>query len=676
MSFKLLGSVVLAAILLTVMFTPAHAQPIPDIDQPLAEIHTDKHIYKLDWHPDGSVLAAASDNGLTLYDDSLHTITQRYPGERIYSLSWHPDGTQLVVTHGDNLDIWQWDGVQLTPLTTLEGDNPQINVLWSPDGTRLASVDGSYIRLAASWDATIRFWDTTTWTLTATADGIYQFAQSLPTVNQIAWEPNGAPELLVVGNTIFLQNGEYLIETTSRIRFIDANTGARTRVIPLTVDNLTTAVAWSPSGDQIAVNNSVDMSFYDAVTGNNITAAYTFAQATSISWSPDGRYVIGYTRVYDTVEKKHVFSYANPPLAWVTVVTWHPDGSQIAIGYTEGTIRIEDATLLPGFEMPPTDRADIDQTIGDGDRGSSATIRDIDWSPDGTKIAVGDNTGLVHILEASTGQVLSSVQFGDAIRALAWHPTNNALLAVSSLTRNNYNATVFILNVITGQTVLTIATTAEDIIPLDWSPDGTRLVGATGFIANTVASRDMLVWDTSSGQIVIEASLGRNSVIALAWSPDGNLIASAGIDNMITLWDADTLTVVTELAKDIGLIRSIDWNPDSTQLASAIFFPDKVIYIWDISTGQADLIIPDVGVSEIAWSPDGTKLAVEVSEAEMPIFDPATGEILMVIDQGTTALAIAWSPDGQQLAFGSYVDDITIVRLPTAPEVSPEAEHR
>src|SRR5690242_12970013 len=54
----------------------------------------------------------------------------------------------------------------------------------------------------------------------------------------------------------------------------------------------------------------------------------------------------------------------------------------------------------------------------------------VDWNVTGTQIAVGHHSGLVEVIDSSTGQVLRSFQLSGAIQ-VAWSPQNSDLLAVS-----------------------------------------------------------------------------------------------------------------------------------------------------------------------------------------------------------------------------------------------------
>ena len=191
---RLWASFVIMLIGLMLHPTRVQGQLVPEIDQPLAEITAGNSIYKLDWNYDGQTLAAATSDGLILYDKSLEVVTQLHAGDLIYSVSWHPNGTQLAVTNGNNLEIWQWDGSTLSLITSLQGDNPQIHVLWSPDGSQIATVEG--LKLVEYWVGTIKFWSAATWELVATASGKYEFVESLTTVNQSLGSQTASPKSL------------------------------------------------------------------------------------------------------------------------------------------------------------------------------------------------------------------------------------------------------------------------------------------------------------------------------------------------------------------------------------------------------------------------------------------------------------------------------------------------
>jgi WD40 repeat protein len=76
-------------------------------------------------------------------------------------------------------------------------------------------------------------------------------------------------------------------------------------------------------------------------------------------------------------------------------------------------------------------------------------------------------------------------------------------------------------------------------------------------------------------------------------------------------------------------------------------------------------------VWSLAFSPSGTRLATGSQDRMVRVWNPETGDELLVLRGHTgTVMSLAWSPDGVTLASGSY--DGT-VRLWTAPGVLADA---
>jgi WD40 repeat protein len=99
-------------------------------------------ISALGFSADGLLLSAAGQSGdLTVWDmEAPHpsvALTQPHSGTWIDQLAWHPSQRYLAYGVGSQVQIW--DGVQKTPLTTLDFEKSSVlHLAWHPAGDRLA----------------------------------------------------------------------------------------------------------------------------------------------------------------------------------------------------------------------------------------------------------------------------------------------------------------------------------------------------------------------------------------------------------------------------------------------------------------------------------------------------------------------------------------------------------
>jgi WD40 repeat protein len=148
-------------------------------------------VSSLAWSPDGSTLAAASREGVTLFRDGTPVRTLRERGPLAYGLAWSPDGA-LVAT-GDERAVTLWDVATgaFTELTRESGD--AMSVAFSADGQLLAS---------ASRDGKVRIWDVPSRAFVTTLEGYPAQPRS------VAWSPLGKTPgervLIVAAGTIHL----------------------------------------------------------------------------------------------------------------------------------------------------------------------------------------------------------------------------------------------------------------------------------------------------------------------------------------------------------------------------------------------------------------------------------------------------------------------------------------
>lgn len=300
-----------------------------------------------------------------------------------------------------------------------------------------------------------------------------------------------------------------------------------------------------------------------------------------------------------------------------------------------------------------------------GQTQESSPIQSVAWNNTGTKLAVGYESGLVEIVDASTRQILRSFHLLSVIQ-VSWSPIDSNTLAVSSAELDVPDA-LYILNTATGQQLLTLSD-GDYFDSIGWKPDGSRIAAAVDFTTDPQYFRYVTVWNTVSGNVSLTIPFSPAGIHSLAWSPDGSHIAGGGGDNNVTIWNAETGSVVKTLVGHTYGVWSVSWSPDGSKLTSSGFVFDPTIRVWDVETAEQLLVIPStICTSQVIWSPDGTRLAASIHPPEVRFWDAATGEIIESIPQTSEINTIAWSPDGTKIAVGG-VDGILQIISASSPK--------
>jgi WD40 repeat protein len=167
-------------------------------------------------------------------------------------------------------------------------------------------------------------------------------------------------------------------------------------------------------------------------------------------------------------------------------------------------------------------------------------IRRVAWSPDGTRLAGGDDDGYVYLWNARDGTQQRLAGHGGAVMSVAWSPDGMRLASAGS---GREGGELFVWEAYSGERVQVLAEHPGAASAVTWSPSGKRLIsgGSDGRLR---------WWEVDSGYCVRVQEAHQGTVHALKVSPDGSRLASCGDDGAIMIWDLESGQHLRTLRRD------------------------------------------------------------------------------------------------------------------------------
>jgi WD40 repeat protein len=308
-------------------------------------------------------------------------------------------------------------------------------------------------------------------------------------------------------------------------------------------------------------------------------------------------------------------------------------------------------------------------------------VASIAFSPNGKKLAIGLENGLVQLRNSRTGKTLAS--FNPKVNnstEFAFSPDGKTL-AVGIETRQH--CVIELVSTQTMKSLRTLTLNVSEIDSLAFSPDGKTIAVAADTILgllNLSTDSSIYVPDRAPG----DGNDPEGEATYVSFSANGDWLAVAGSSDEVKLWNVHTEKFVKDaffLPKDRGIPASAE---PAASISTASISPDgglvavggwilglryvsgyqgAAMWLWNTKTGAVTSLIrgtitqsDNTGVADVAFNHQGTLLATGDDTGTIQIRNATNGKVISTSYAPITGYThVSFSPDGKTLASGEWV---------------------
>ena len=596
-------------------------------------------ITSAEFSPDGKFIVTTSDdNTARLWDVRSSKLLRIFHGHLSYvnSAEFSPDGKKIVSTSGDwTARIWDVNtGKILHILKDHEYD--VCSAKFSPDGKTI---------LTTSLDKTAFLWDVATGKLLHKLYDIYsanfssdgKFFVTISSDNTArVWDVVSAKLIHILkvdSGSIFSDGKKILTESSDNItRLYDASTGKIINTLMGHDTEIKHAVFSHDGKSVITVSENHIVSLWNLITGkllNNLIGHKD--NVNSVEFSLDDKTILTYsndesTRLWNAISGKLIHTLDEHE-TWLNSAKFSPDGKTIVTVGRDLGARLWDVNsgkLLQSIILQTY------SDMGCFDYYDYENEEIVCNSPDG-KTAITLNDKLIRIWDVFTDSILYVKEGHYSFQKPIYSKDSKSFVTVSD------SNTVQIWDVATGKILHSLIDNTGEVISVEFSPDGNRIV-----ILHSDHSG--YVWDLTKQNKLYE--IGNRKQLIFKWnaniSPDGKTIATCSSDFTAHIWNtySGKLLHTLKWKKGEASLSHLNWDAKKSIIPFLLYSPDaKTIFtatpdhkaqIWDVNSGKLLMILQgsEANIDYAEYTADGKTIITTSADGKTIFWDATTGKIL------------------------------------------------
>lgn len=283
-------------------------------------------------------------------------------------------------------------------------------------------------------------------------------------------------------------------------------------------------------------------------------------------------------------------------------------------------------------------------------------INDLAFTPDGEILAGAfestDANGSIRFWNLTSNEFLYEFDYGywNEVYSIDFSP-DGSLLAVG----DGYSTDIWDFNSRELLYILKYENHRNNIYSVDFSPNG-KLLASSGW-NNTV-----MIWNVSNGKPMFRLIGHNNSIRSVHFSPDSTKLVSGSEDDTLKIWNVSTGEEIMTLKGHSGDVYSAKFGSRGEIIVSGAWYDSSII--WNSTTGKLlqRLHGCQYGVADLDFSPDGGKIAAGEWCRTARLWDSETGNVIRTLNGeydnqvGTFVVCVAFSPKNDVLATGHGFD--------------------